>query len=183
MAFAASPPSRTSWVPLRKPDISAGRSSMQTSSFRSKDTPYAPTSFLAAKSARPFVGGPVLLRGLSPVAYHRVHYPDDGTTLRTITSGDAFGPCSGKRCKPRPRSCLSMSVRLISSRRDFREARVCGNWGDDGWASFRSIGWMSRSGAVKRKHYSISADPRPSCLANPADGGQRTTSSSKPAEA
>src|SRR4051812_30538103 len=42
---------------------------------------------------------------------------------------------------------------------------------------------MSRSGAVKRKHCSISADPRSSCLANPADGVRRMTSSSKPAEA
>ena len=31
--------------------------------------------------ARPFIGGPVLLARLSPMDYHHVHYPDDGTTL------------------------------------------------------------------------------------------------------
>jgi phosphatidylserine decarboxylase len=30
-----------------------------------------------------FVGGPVLLARLSPMDYHHVHYPDDGTTLDT----------------------------------------------------------------------------------------------------
>ncbi len=30
---------------------------------------------------RPFGGGPVLLARLSPMDYHHVHYPDDGTTL------------------------------------------------------------------------------------------------------
>jgi phosphatidylserine decarboxylase len=34
----------------------------------------------SADRARPFVGGPVLLARLSPVDYHHVHYPDDGTT-------------------------------------------------------------------------------------------------------
>lgn len=34
----------------------------------------------SAERARPFVGGPVLLARLSPVDYHHVHYPDDGTT-------------------------------------------------------------------------------------------------------
>jgi phosphatidylserine decarboxylase len=31
--------------------------------------------------ARPFIGGPVMLARLSPVDYHRVHYPCDGETL------------------------------------------------------------------------------------------------------
>jgi phosphatidylserine decarboxylase len=31
--------------------------------------------------AAPFVGGPVLLARLSPMDYHHVHYPDDGSTL------------------------------------------------------------------------------------------------------
>ncbi len=31
--------------------------------------------------ARPFIGGPVILARLSPMDYHHVHYPDDGTTL------------------------------------------------------------------------------------------------------
>jgi phosphatidylserine decarboxylase len=35
----------------------------------------------SALRARPFIGGPVLLVRLSPVDYHHVHYPDDGTTL------------------------------------------------------------------------------------------------------
>jgi phosphatidylserine decarboxylase len=35
----------------------------------------------SAQRALPFRGGPVLLARLSPVDYHRVHYPDDGTTL------------------------------------------------------------------------------------------------------
>jgi phosphatidylserine decarboxylase len=29
---------------------------------------------------RPFIGGPVLLARLSPMDYHHLHYPDDGTT-------------------------------------------------------------------------------------------------------
>jgi phosphatidylserine decarboxylase len=33
------------------------------------------------KRAAPFIGGPVLLARLSPMDYHHVHYPDDGTTL------------------------------------------------------------------------------------------------------
>jgi phosphatidylserine decarboxylase len=35
-----------------------------------------------AERARPFIGGPVLLARLSPVDYHRVHYPDSGRTLQ-----------------------------------------------------------------------------------------------------
>ncbi len=35
----------------------------------------------SADMARPFSGGPVLLVRLSPVDYHRMHYPDDGQTL------------------------------------------------------------------------------------------------------
>jgi phosphatidylserine decarboxylase len=31
--------------------------------------------------ARPFIGGPIILARLSPMDYHHVHYPDDGTTL------------------------------------------------------------------------------------------------------
>jgi phosphatidylserine decarboxylase len=31
--------------------------------------------------AASFIGGPVLLARLSPMDYHHVHYPDDGTTL------------------------------------------------------------------------------------------------------
>jgi phosphatidylserine decarboxylase len=31
--------------------------------------------------AKPFIGGPVVLARLSPMDYHHVHYPDDGTTL------------------------------------------------------------------------------------------------------
>jgi phosphatidylserine decarboxylase len=34
-----------------------------------------------AQRARPFIGGPVLLARLSPMDYHHLHYPDDGTTL------------------------------------------------------------------------------------------------------
>lgn len=30
---------------------------------------------------RPFIGGPMLLARLSPMDYHHLHYPDDGTTL------------------------------------------------------------------------------------------------------
>src|SRR4051794_30952314 len=30
--------------------------------------------------ARPYLGGPVLVVRLAPVDYHRIHYPDDGTT-------------------------------------------------------------------------------------------------------
>jgi phosphatidylserine decarboxylase len=37
--------------------------------------------------ARPYVGGPVLVARLSPVDYHRVHYPDDGTTLENERIG------------------------------------------------------------------------------------------------
>lgn len=33
-----------------------------------------------AGRARPFAGGPVLLARLAPVDYHRIHYPDDGST-------------------------------------------------------------------------------------------------------
>jgi phosphatidylserine decarboxylase len=37
----------------------------------------------SAKRAAVFAGGPVLLARLSPMDYHHVHYPDDGTTLDT----------------------------------------------------------------------------------------------------
>jgi phosphatidylserine decarboxylase len=37
--------------------------------------------------ARTYAGGPVLVVRLSPVDYHRVHYPDDGTTLRNYSIG------------------------------------------------------------------------------------------------
>jgi phosphatidylserine decarboxylase len=40
-----------------------------------------------AKRAAVFVGGPVLLARLSPMDYHHVHYPDDGTTLDTACIG------------------------------------------------------------------------------------------------
>lgn len=35
------------------------------------------------KRAAPFAGGPILLARLSPMDYHHVHYPDDGTTRDT----------------------------------------------------------------------------------------------------
>jgi phosphatidylserine decarboxylase len=35
----------------------------------------------SAELAKPFLGGPVLLARLSPMDYHRVHYPSDGRTL------------------------------------------------------------------------------------------------------
>jgi phosphatidylserine decarboxylase len=35
----------------------------------------------SAERAKPFLGGPVLLARLSPMDYHRVHYPSDGRTL------------------------------------------------------------------------------------------------------
>ena len=34
-----------------------------------------------AERALPFIGGPVILARLSPMDYHHVHYPDDGTTV------------------------------------------------------------------------------------------------------
>lgn len=34
-----------------------------------------------AERAAPFIGGPVILARLSPMDYHHVHYPDDGTTV------------------------------------------------------------------------------------------------------
>jgi phosphatidylserine decarboxylase len=37
--------------------------------------------------AAPFVSGPVLLARLSPMDYHHVHYPDDGSTLDTARLG------------------------------------------------------------------------------------------------
>jgi phosphatidylserine decarboxylase len=37
--------------------------------------------------AAPFIGGPVLLARLSPMDYHHVHYPDDGSTLDTARLG------------------------------------------------------------------------------------------------
>ncbi|HZY12409.1 MAG TPA: phosphatidylserine decarboxylase [Beijerinckiaceae bacterium] len=37
--------------------------------------------------ARPYVGGPILVCRLSPVDYHRVHYPDDGKTLENYHIG------------------------------------------------------------------------------------------------
>jgi len=41
----------------------------------------------SVKRAAPFSGGPVLLARLSPMDYHHVHYPDDGTTLDTDRLG------------------------------------------------------------------------------------------------
>jgi phosphatidylserine decarboxylase len=38
--------------------------------------------------AAPYDGGPVLLARLSPMDYHRMHYPDDGTTVETYSLGD-----------------------------------------------------------------------------------------------
>jgi phosphatidylserine decarboxylase len=35
----------------------------------------------SADKARPFEGGPVILARLSPMDYHHLHYPDDGTTI------------------------------------------------------------------------------------------------------
>ena len=40
-----------------------------------------------AKRAAFFAGGPILLARLSPMDYHHVHYPDDGTTLDTDNIG------------------------------------------------------------------------------------------------
>jgi phosphatidylserine decarboxylase len=40
-----------------------------------------------AERAAPFAGGPVLLCRLSPMDYHHVHYPDDGSTLETKRLG------------------------------------------------------------------------------------------------
>lgn len=37
--------------------------------------------------AQPFIGGPVVLARLSPMDYHHVHYPDDGTTLEKAHLG------------------------------------------------------------------------------------------------
>ena len=39
------------------------------------------------KRAAPFIGGPVLLGRLSPMDYHHVHYPDDGTSLEKAKLG------------------------------------------------------------------------------------------------
>jgi phosphatidylserine decarboxylase len=41
----------------------------------------------SATRAGRFIGGPVLLARLSPMDYHHVHYPDDGTTLETDRIG------------------------------------------------------------------------------------------------
>ena len=41
----------------------------------------------SATRACRFLGGPVLLARLSPMDYHHVHYPDDGTTLETDQIG------------------------------------------------------------------------------------------------
>lgn len=40
-----------------------------------------------ASRAAPFLDGPILLARLSPMDYHHVHYPDDGTTLDTKQLG------------------------------------------------------------------------------------------------
>jgi len=40
-----------------------------------------------AETARPFIGGPVLLVRLAPVDYHHVHYPDDGQDLGPRSAG------------------------------------------------------------------------------------------------
>jgi phosphatidylserine decarboxylase len=37
--------------------------------------------------AKSYIGGPVLVARLSPVDYHRLHYPDDGTTLKDYHIG------------------------------------------------------------------------------------------------
>ncbi len=41
----------------------------------------------SAARAAPFIGGPVILGRLSPVDYHHVHYPDDGTTVENAKLG------------------------------------------------------------------------------------------------
>lgn len=41
----------------------------------------------SAERAAPFSGGPVLLARLSPLDYHHVHYPDDGSTVETKRLG------------------------------------------------------------------------------------------------
>jgi phosphatidylserine decarboxylase len=41
----------------------------------------------SAGNAAPFVRGPILLARLSPMDYHHVHYPDDGSTLNTQRLG------------------------------------------------------------------------------------------------
>ena len=41
----------------------------------------------ARERAQPFIGGPVVLARLSPMDYHHVHYPDDGTTLEKAHLG------------------------------------------------------------------------------------------------
>lgn len=35
--------------------------------------------------AKDFIGGPLMIARLCPVDYHRYHYPDDGTTLKSFT--------------------------------------------------------------------------------------------------
>lgn len=41
----------------------------------------------SATRAAPFIDGPVVLGRLSPVDYHHVHYPDDGTTIERAQLG------------------------------------------------------------------------------------------------
>jgi phosphatidylserine decarboxylase len=48
------------------------------------------------KRAALFTGGPVLLGRLSPMDYHHVHYPDDGTTLEKAKLGRSLWMCLSK---------------------------------------------------------------------------------------
>lgn len=61
--------------------------------------------------AKPYVGGPVFVARLSPVDYHRIHYPMAARHWRMIASEGVSGPCSGKRCSTRTTSFLSTNVR------------------------------------------------------------------------
>ena len=76
--------------------------------------------------AAPFIGGPVILGRLSPVDYHHVHYPDDGTTLERAQLGRSLWTVQWRALQHQPDILLrnERQINILATRHFGRMAFV-----------------------------------------------------------
>ena len=64
------------------------------------------------EEAKAFVGGPLLLARLSPMDYHRFHYPDEGMTLKQVTISGKLNSVSPFAFQQKPKIYLENERRV-----------------------------------------------------------------------
>ena len=98
----------------------------------------------SAKRAAVFAGGPVLLARLSPMDYHHVHYPDDGTTLDTDWIGRSLWTVNWH-------ALLNQPPRLVFFHgKDVDARNKCGHDGLEGSSAISLPSPPSRSGPPRQ---------------------------------